>query len=434
MIKQKVAVIGSGISGLACAYFLSSKYEVKIYEKENYLGGHSNTIEVDYDGKKIPVDTGFIVFNYETYPNLKAFFELMQVEYEKSKMSFAVKIDDGKLEYAGTSLGGVFAQKKNLLSLKFWQMLGDILRFNKEAQQILNSTSNPAYSISDFLSDLKVGDYFKNCYLLPMAAAIWSTPLNKISNYPAASFVQFFKNHGLLQVVNQPQWFTVTGGSREYVKKIVQQVGDKFSLNDAVKSVRKTDADEILVISEKSEEMFDYVVIAAHSDQALKMIENPSTNQIEILSKIKYQKNFAVLHKDSSVMPNRKKAWASWVYSSNIVDAADNKNCPSNLSVSYWMNNLQNIDANYPLFVTLNPNQKINPSDIFATINYEHPLFDGEAITAQSKIPSIQGEGGIYFCGAYARYGFHEDGLISGLNVANLLGCKANWQKSSLNS
>lgn len=425
MIKPKIAIIGSGISGLSCAYFLDDKFQIKLYEKENYLGGHSNAIEIDYGNKKILVDTGFIVFNHQTYPNLRAFFELMNVECEESKMSFAVKINSGDLEYSGASLGGVFAQKKNIFSLRFWRMLLDIMHFNKNAKQVLEQQFDSGYSISQFLDELGVGDYFKNFYLLPMAAAIWSTPLHKISDYPAASFVQFFENHGLLQIINQPKWFTVSGSSKQYVKKIIDKIGEKFSLSDAVKKICKTEDGKFLVISEKSEEIFDYVVVAAHSDQALKIIDKPTKNQLEILSKIKYQKNFAVLHKDSSVMPNHKKAWASWVYSSNGINESNNS---PNLSVSYWMNNLQNIDDNFPLFVTLNPNQKINPSDIFATIDYEHPLFDGEAIAAQKNIDSIQGEDGIYFCGAYFRYGFHEDGLVSALNVVNRLGCKAPWQ------
>jgi predicted NAD/FAD-binding protein len=418
MTKEKIAIIGSGISGLASAYFLSQKYDIKIYEKHHYLGGHSNTQIVDYDGKKIPVDTGFIVFNHQTYPNLKKFFELLKVDYKKSNMSFAVKFNNGELEYAGTNLLSVFAQKKNLFDLQFLRMLRDILFFNKKAEKILQEKFDASYSLKQFLDDLKVKKYFRDFYLLPMSGAIWSCPLEKMLLYPAQSFVRFFKNHGLLTTSDQPQWYTVEGGSVEYVKKIAANFSDKISLNDFVLTVTKTENEKLLVKSEKSEEIFDKVVIAAHGDQALEMLPQANKEQISILSKFKYQKNLAVLHKDSSIMPKAKKAWASWVYAAN----SNSKNPNKNISVSYWMNNLQGIDEKYPLFVTLNPISEIKPEKVIATFIYEHPIFDSEAVLAQEEIKKIQGVDGIYFCGAYQKYGFHEDGLVSGLKVAKQLG------------
>ena len=421
----RIAIIGSGISGLVCSYFLNKEYEIKLYEKNDYVGGHSNTVEINYDGKKIAVDTGFIVFNHQTYPNLKAFFELLNVACEQSVMSFAVKIGDSKIEYAGTNLKAVFAQKKNLLNPQFIRMLFDILHFNKTASSLLNQEPNLDYSMMNFLQDLKVGKYFREFYLLPMASAIWSTPLNKIHDYPASSFVRFFKNHGLLTVNDQPQWLTVSGGSKQYVKKVCADFNDKISLNDQVQKIYQNSEKKWVVESLKSTEIFDKIVIASHADQALKFIQNPTNLQKEILNSFTYQKNLAILHKDCAVMPKAKKAWASWVYSHNSSEQNLAKN---NLSVSYWMNNLQNINQSYPLFVTLNPNIEIEEKNIFAKFEYDHPIFDAKAVKAQAHINQIQGQDEIYFCGAFQSFGFHEDGISSALRVLNKMKIKAPWQ------
>jgi len=422
MNKQKIAIIGSGISGLACAYFLSEKNSVKIFEKSDYLGGHSNTVTIDYDGKKIAVDTGFIVFNHATYPNLKSFFKLLDVAYEKSNMSFAVKIDNGLLEYAGTNLSSVFAQKKNAFNWRFLIMLRDILRFNKKAIHILSKPFDASYTLQNLLDDLGVKKYFREFYLLPMSGAIWSCPLETMLSYPAQSFVAFFKNHGLLTVANQPQWYTVSGGSKEYVKKIADKIGKNLiSLNDEVTSVERL-GDKVLVKSKKGKELFDLVFFSTHGNQVLPILKNATAVEKEVFSAFKYQSNLAVLHRDSLVMPNAKKAWASWVYSNN------SKNKNQQISVSYWMNNLQNIDAKYPLFVTLNPSQKIAEEKIFAQFNYEHPIFDSKAVVAQSRIDGLQGLDKIYFCGAYQKNGFHEDGISSALLAINKLKILAPWQ------
>jgi predicted NAD/FAD-binding protein len=418
---QSIAIIGSGISGLSASYFLADKYNIKLYEKNNYLGGHTNTVEVNYDGTKIAVDTGFIVFNHQTYPNLKAFFKLLNVEYQKSNMSFAAKIDNGLIEYAGTNLATVFTQLKNILNPKFWLMLRDILLFNKKAAEVLKIPFDANYTLLKFLDELRVGKYFREFYLLPMSGAIWSCPLETMLNYPAQSFISFFKNHGLLSTSNQPQWYSVKGGSIEYVKKINAKINNIVSLNDEVFELERCSDNKVLVRSKKGEEKFDFALLALHGDHVLKIIKNPHAEEKAIFSNFKYQTNLAILHCDSSVMPNSKKAWASWVYSNN------SKNLNS-ISVSYWMNNLQNIDKKFPLFVTLNPNQEISSQKIFAKFSYEHPIFDSDAIKAQNLINQIQGIDRFYFCGSYHKYGFHEDGITSALAAINKLKVFAPWQ------
>jgi len=422
MNKPSIAIIGSGISGLSAAYFLADKYQVKLFEKNNYLGGHSNTVNIDYDGTKIAVDTGFIVFNHKTYPNLKKFFELLKVDCIKSNMSFAAKIDDGRVEYAGTNLAAFFAQLKNTLNPKFWQMLFDILRFNKRAVEILNKPFDGNYTLKNLLDDLGMRKYFREFYILPMSGAIWSCPLEAMLNYPAQSFVEFFKNHGLLTVADQPQWYSVNGGSVEYVKKISAKISSSMSLEDEVLAVERTSDNKVLVVSKKGNEVFDLALFSLHGDQVLKILKNPTTQEKEIFSKFTYQKNHAILHRDKSVMPSSKRAWASWVYSKN-------QQKTNSISVSYWMNNLQNIDHNFPLFVTLNPNQKIAADKIFAEFTYEHPIFDTKAIEAQSGIDKLQGIDRFYFCGAYQKNGFHEDGISSALGAINKLNIFAPWQQ-----
>jgi len=418
---MKIAVIGSGISGLSSAWLLKDKYDVTLFEKNDYFGGHSNTASIEYDGKKIDVDTGFIVFNFRTYPNLKAFFELLGVKIEKSDMSFGIKDLDGGLEYSGNNLFSLFAQKKNLLNLKFLFMLKDIMRFNKSAISLIESGGDiGSKSLGEFIDDLKLGDYFKNYYLFPMAGAIWSCPLDLIKNYPAKTFLQFFYNHGLLSVVNQPQWYSVSGGSKQYVQRIISDL-DKVKLNCNIVSSKKVgDKIELRDDSGKNYE-FDHVIFASHTNQTSNIIIDKTDDEKDILSKIKYSKNIALLHKDQNQMPQRKNAWASWVYLS--------KKQENKVSLSYWMNNLQNIDQSLPLFVTLNPIDEISPKDIFAKYDYEHPIFDEDTVEAQENLEKIQGKRNIWFCGAWTKYGFHEDGLNSAINVAKKLGVEVPWKK-----
>lgn len=414
MLKRKIAVIGSGISGLSAAYYLKEKYDVSLFEKNNYYGGHSNTVNINYNNCKIAVDTGFIVFNDKTYPNLLKFFNELDIKYHKSNMSFAVKIDQKNLEYSGTNIFSIFAQPKNLFNLKFIKMLRDILYFNKKALNFIKDKGHGnEYSVAMLIKDLKLGEFFTYNYLLPMSGAIWSCSIDKMLNYPALSFINFFENHGLLTVNNQPQWYSVINGSKQYVDKAIDNIGVKnVYKNSKISKIHVTSSKKLAIRFNDKIEQYDKVILACHANESLNIIEEPNAQQIEILSSFNYQDNVAILHKDSSLMPRAKRAWSSWVYNYN------EKN-HHNISVTYWMNNLQNIDNKYPLFVSLNPDQEINERDIFGAYKYEHPIFDRRAIDAQSKIDHIQGVNNIYYCGAYCGNGFHEDGIKSALNVVD---------------
>jgi predicted NAD/FAD-binding protein len=419
---MKIAIVGSGISGLSCAWLLNKKYDITLFEKNDYLGGHSNTASIKYDNKKIAVDTGFIVFNFRTYPNLKALFELLGVKIQKSNMSFGIKDLDNGFEYSGNNLAGLFAQKKNFFNLRFLKMLRDIIKFNKSAIKLIESGEDlKSKTLDEFIIELKLGDYFKNYYLFPMAGAIWSCPLELIKNYPAKTFLQFFYNHGLLTITNQPQWYTVEGGSKEYVKKISKSFNDKIISNCNIVKSEKSGEKIILTDNEGKNYEFDHVIFASHADQTYQIISDKTKDEEEILSKVKYSKNIAVLHKDQNQMPKNKKAWASWVYLS--------KQKENKVSLSYWMNNLQNIDHEQPLFVTLNPIDKINKNDVFGKYEYEHPIFDNGAIKAQDNLDTIQGKRNIWFCGAWTKCGFHEDGLNSAIKIAQYFGVETAWKK-----
>lgn len=419
---MKIAIIGSGISGLSCAWLLNKHHDITLFEKNNYLGGHSNTASIQYDNKPINVDTGFIVFNFRTYPNLKAFFEMLEVKILKSNMSFGIKDLDNGFEYSGNNLAGLFAQKKNFFNLKFLKMLRDIVKFNKSAIKLIEGGKNiENQTLNEFIDGLKLGEYFKNYYLFPMAGAIWSCPLELIKNYPAKTFLQFFYNHGLLTVINQPQWYTVDGGSKEYVKKMSASFADKIRLGCHIVKAQKLKDKVVLTDDQGKDYAFDHVIFASHADQTYHMIADKTKEEEKILSNIKSSKNTAILHKDHNQMPKNKTAWASWVYLS--------KQKENKVSLSYWMNNLQNIDHSHPLFVTLNPIEAVNKNDIFGQYEYEHPIFDDKAIWSQENLDKIQGKRNMWFCGAWTKYGFHEDGLNSAINVAAKFGIDVPWKK-----
>ena len=420
--KQRIAVVGAGISGLASAWLLSRDHEVTLFEAGNYLGGHTNTVDVELEGKSHPVDTGFLVFNEKTYPNLIAMFDLLGVDSVETEMSFAVSLENPDLEWAGSSLATVFGQKRNLVRPQFWAMLSDILRFNRESVAWLASNPDNERSLRDFLQDGRYSSAFADWYLLPMAAAIWSCPTGQMLDTPLATFVQFCQNHGLLQVFDRPMWRTVKGGGREYVWRLAAQLDD-IRLSCPVHAVQREGA-RLKLTHAGGSEVFDQVVMACHSDQALAILGfTASDGQRAVLSAIRYQPNRAVLHSDPALLPRDRKLWSAWNYF-----AGDGAPGAQPVGVSYLINKLQPLPFAAPVVVTLNPAREPDPAHVIAEFDYAHPIFDAAAIAAQARLAEVQGENGVWLAGAWGSYGFHEDGLKSALRVANALGVQAPWQ------
>lgn len=424
--KQRIAVVGAGISGLASAWLLSRQHDVTLFEAGDYLGGHTNTVDVTLEGKTHPVDTGFLVFNEKTYPNLIAMFALLGVDSVETEMSFAVSLENPDLEWAGSNLATIFGQKRNLLRRSFWAMLSDILRFNRESTAWLLSHPNDQRSLRDFLDAGKYSAAFSDWYLLPMAAAIWSCPTGQMRDMPLATFIRFCQNHGLLQVFDRPMWRTVQGGGREYVKKIAAQLDD-IRLACPVRAVTRA-ADGLTVAHDGGCERFDQVVMACHSDQALSILGfTASDAQREVLSAIRYQPNRALLHTDPALLPRDEKLWSAWNYFAGQGEPGGEANSQP-VGVSYLINKLQPLPFETPVVVTLNPAREPDPAKVIAEFDYAHPIFDAAAIAAQQRLAEVQGEGGIWLAGAWGSYGFHEDGLKSALRVVNGMGIRAPWQ------
>ena len=418
---MKIAVIGSGITGLSAAWLLARHHNVTLFEANNYAGGHSNAVDVSLDGMDYPVDTGFLVFNHKTYPNLTQLFSLLDVETANTDMGFSVRLPKDNIEWSGSNLTSLFAQKSNIFRPRFWLMISDILRFNKNATRLLTIAQAQNLSLGQLLQAENYSEAFAQWYLLPMGAAIWSTPSQDMLNFPAESFIQFCLNHGLLQIKDRPQWMTVAGSSRQYVKKMCAGIGD-VRLKNAVYGIERT-KDGVLVKHKHGADVFDKAILATHSDQSLALLEDASSQEASILSDIKYAPNTAFLHTDSSLMPQNKAAWAAWNYYNSPQGSND-----SPVAVTYWLNKLQPLPFKTPLFVTLNPPEAIAPEHIIRQFDYAHPQLNEAAYQAQKQLHHIQGNGGVYFAGAWAGYGFHEDGLKAGLRVARTLGANAPWQ------
>ncbi len=425
---MKIAVIGSGIAGLSAAWLLSSKHEVTLFEKDNRIGGHSNTIEVQEKFDNIPIDTGFIVFNKKTYPNLVCLFHHLGVLTKPSEMSFSVSIDGGTLEYAGTNINGLFGQRKNIFNSKFWQMLFGVFDFYRNAPSLIQNHNDPLVSLGQFLDEERFNKEFVRNHLIPMGSAIWSAAGGDLKKYPASAFVDFFKNHGLLNLINRPQWHTVLGGSCEYVKRILSDYQGKIQFF-GVDMIQRNKNDIKLRLNNGAEENFDHVVIAAHANDAYSLLSDASEAETALLSKWQYSQNQAVLHTDISVMPERKRVWASWNFMGKHQDGENQKVC-----VTYWMNRLQRFDSDHDYFVTLNANCEISENKVIKVIRYTHPIFDRVSLESQKKLWGIQGQRRTWYCGSYFGSGFHEDGLQSGLAVAEKLGNVSRpWTLSNMN-
>tara|TARA_B100000029_G_scaffold169117_1_gene165312 strand:- start:404 stop:1645 length:1242 start_codon:yes stop_codon:yes gene_type:complete len=413
---MKIAVIGSGISGLGAAHFLSKKHTVDLFEKNDHFGGHAHTIEVSSKkmNEKISIDIGFIVFNKINYPNLVGLFDDLQIDYEKSNMSFSVSLKNSEIEYSGSGLKGLFANKYNILNFNFLKMIKEIFFFYKMAdkikrENIINQT------LGEFLKSKNMSNYFIKFHIIPMVSAIWSSSTELAYEMPMPLFINFFQNHGLFKIKNRPQWYTVSGRSKTYVKKILKSINGEHFKNYKIKNVLRN-KNSVRLYYGSSNEYFEYdkVIFAVHANEILDLIDEPTDNEKKILKSFQYKKNIAYLHYDDRLMPNRKNVWSSW---NSILDKNDSKkNC-----VTYWLNKLQNLKTKRNYFLTLNPFISIENNKIIKKVEFTHPFYDKKTIEAQKYLSDLQGLNNSYFCGSYFGYGFHEDGLISGMNVANKL-------------
>ena len=409
---MKIAVVGSGISGLSAAYYLSKKHHVDLYEKEDHFGGHSHTIDLTFDKKKISVDIGFIVFNFETYPNLINFFKENDVEIEKSNMSFSVSVDNTNFEYCGNGLKGIFSNKLNIFNYKFLQMFFDIIKFYKKCDKI--EIFDEKYTLGEYLKENNLSQTFIDYHLIPMVSAIWSMPPVEASKMPIKFFLKFFQNHGLFKLKNRPQWYTVSNRSRSYVENIISKISGEYFKNYEIKKIhRKTSGIDLYYGGANEFFNYDKVVIATHADEAISLIDKPTQEETEILSNFSYKENVAFIHTDKKAMPKNKKAWCSW---NSSVDKKDNKN-----SITYWLNLLQNLKCNEDIFLTLNPYFEIDESKVLKKVKFTHPYFDQSALNNQIRLNELQNKKDVLYCGSYFGYGFHEDGINSSIEMLKYL-------------
>ncbi|MES2890044.1 MAG: FAD-dependent oxidoreductase [Pseudomonadota bacterium] len=419
-MRPRIAVVGSGISGLAAAYRLADCAEVSLFEAGAYFGGHTHTVDVRIDSPSGPivqgVDTGFLVFNERTYPQLIALLAELQVETVVSDMSFSVQVPDQGLEWSGSDLNTVFAQRRNLARPRFWRMLADIVRFNRLATALVDTPPPGLPTIQDFLDEHRFSQAFREGYFLPMIGSIWSCPTDQMLSFPLATMLRFCHNHGLLQVSQRPRWFTVKGGARHYVDKMIQRL-PRARLNCPVRSISRPAEGGVLVKTDEGTQAFDQVVLACHSDQSLALLADPSLAEQQVLGAIRYHPNKAVLHTDTRVLPRRRLAWAAW----NYERASERSQERNAVCLHYLINRLQPLPFDTPVVVSLNPVKPIRPETVQGEFDYAHPVFDAAAIAAQQRVPQLQGVRSTWFCGAWTRYGFHEDGLMSGLGVAQAL-------------
>ncbi|MET0066448.1 MAG: FAD-dependent oxidoreductase [Candidatus Thiodiazotropha sp.] len=415
---MKIAVIGSGISGLSAAWLLHKQHDVTLYEAAGYLGGHTHTVDVELDGYSHPVDTGFLVYNDLTYPNLRRLFSLLGVETHATEMTFSVSLPESDLEWAGASLNTLFAQRRNLVRLYYWRMLAEILRFNRNAQDLLIWSEQRRVSLGHMLDLEGYSEAFRNGYLLPMAAAIWSSSPSEILDFPASTFLRFCLNHRLLQIADRPAWRSLVGGGREYVKRLAEPL--QVRLGHAVRSVTRH-AEAARVVTDQAVEDYDAVIFATHAPDTLRILEDASDMEQSLLGAFSYQPNTAILHCDTRFLPHRPGLWSAWNYRST-------RDEHSPVCVTYLLNRLQRLPFESPVMVTLNPPEQKQPERQLGLYHYDHPVFDQRAIDAQSRLADIQGRNRVWYCGAWSGYGFHEDGLKSALRIIPDFGVEAPWQ------
>lgn len=410
---QTAAIIGTGIAGMGCAHILQHRYDLSIFEKNSYIGGHTNTVSVEEDGKPVYMDTGFMVFNFETYPNLCRLFEEIKAPIKKTDMSFSVQHVPTGLEYCGSGLNGLFAQRKNIFSPAYIRMLMEITRFNKISVEILDKPEYANHSLADYIKEFKFSEAMLLKYLVPMSSAVWSTPMDKMLDFPAVTLIRFFKNHGFLGLNTQHQWYTLQNGSQAYREILIKPFKDKVQVNNAALSVKRLPGGKALVTTVNGRQQeFDKVIFAAHANETLSLLSEPTADEQRLLSVFHYEKNKATVHTDESVMPKNNRTWSSWNYR---IEERNGKQVPTTI---YWMNRLQGVSDKKNYFVSINAIPgSIAPEKLIREIDYEHPLFDVAAIRAQDELYKLNAGGPLYFCGSYFKYGFHEDAYKSAVDL-----------------
>lgn len=410
---QTLAIIGTGIAGMGCAHLLQHKYELTLFEKNDYIGGHTNTVAVDEDGTPVYMDTGFMVFNFETYPNLCRLFEEIKAPIKKTDMSFSVQYVPTGLEYCGSGLNGLFAQRKNIFNIAYIKMLMEITRFNKISVEILDKPEYANHSLGAYIKEFGFSEEMLVKYLVPMSSAVWSTPMDKMLDFPAVTLIRFFKNHGFLGLNTQHQWYTLQNGSQAYREILIRPFKDKVQVNHAVANVRRLPNGKALVTTVKGQQLeFDKVIFASHANETLKLLDEPTADEQRLLSVFHYEKNKATVHTDESVMPANRRTWSSWNYR---IEERNGQHIPTTI---YWMNRLQGVSEKKNYFVSINAIPgSIAPSKLIREIDYEHPLFDVPAIRAQEELHRLNETGPLYFCGSYFKYGFHEDAYKSAVEL-----------------
>ncbi|MBC7381703.1 MAG: FAD-dependent oxidoreductase [Bacteroidia bacterium] len=413
---KKIAIIGTGIAGMGCAHFLHKKYDLTIFEQNKYIGGHTHTVSVAEGNKQVHMDTGFMVFNYQTYPELCKLFEAIKAPVKKTTMSFSVQHVPTGLEYCGSGINGLFAQRKNIFNRKYIHMLMEISRFNKTSLAILDNPAYNKHTLGEYIKEFNFSDDMLWKYLVPMSSAVWSTPMELMLEFPAVSLIRFFKNHGFLGLNTQHQWYTLENGSESYKKLLIAPFKEKIQVNNGIKEVWNEKGKVVLKSADGRTHTFDKVIMAGHADQSLKALRNPSSDQLRTLSKFRYQYNSATVHTDENIMPRKRSVWSSWNYR---IEEHEGKQVPTTI---YWMNSLQGVSEKKNYFVSINAvAESIDPSKIIRVIDYHHPLFDLPAMEAQAELPSLNEGGPVYFCGSYFKYGFHEDAFASAVNLSAAL-------------